>query len=483
MERGFSSSESASSSSSPISKSGTVLAIECIRGTAKADEWSGGLLQTGDIVEEIRVGDTVLRSPFKNGKSSVQKVLHSSFKNQQTSIVVRVRRGRNEFAELQACIVPIEAWGKKHQYVLRAIDDPNYAVRFFDRTEAECLELQASRSSRLHHALSIAQFQDGYESYPWERKMQETLSIPGSSCFLSILFLPKASDRLASGYNDVEDTLARANAWLNASQASGVPIVFTNIQTESLLTKISGETASATVSTSSLSDLPNLASASLYGFEDYHGVDIGVVRSVRLWYTPIAGEYRIEIDINEADTKLGFSISRTEEGFIYIASVVERDEDAPSARSGLCDLYRDAIGASKLLIVSRINNQKVLPWIVSPSGAIRCFDTVSLSQKLSLHRHAKVPILLHVFMWDHVLASLSRGSTRQSRRPAPTLMPLPPQFQLPPHPNVNEVPPSPPELGGDVRVSSNGPELRPEIDTAGEESFRFHNFSLPDSWL
>lgn len=68
--------------------------------------------------------------------------------------------------------------------------------------------------------------------------MQEFLPVPNSSSFLSVLLLPKTSDRTASRYNDLEDTLARANAWLNASQASGVPIVFMNIQTESLLTKV-----------------------------------------------------------------------------------------------------------------------------------------------------------------------------------------------------------------------------------------------------
>ena len=85
--------------------------------------------------------------------------------------------------------------------------------------------------------LSRTRLQDGYVSYRWERRMQELLSVPFSSCFLSILLLPKASDQGASHYNDLEDTLARANAWLNASQASGVPIVFMNVQTESLLTK------------------------------------------------------------------------------------------------------------------------------------------------------------------------------------------------------------------------------------------------------
>lgn len=77
--------------------------------------------------------------------------------------------------------------------------------------------------------------------------------------------------------------------------------------------QISGDTASSTVNASSLSDLSNLATASLYGFEDYHGVDIGVVRAVRLWFAPLGGELPIEIKLMEGDTKLGFAISRTEE--------------------------------------------------------------------------------------------------------------------------------------------------------------------------
>ncbi|GMH11496.1 hypothetical protein Nepgr_013337 [Nepenthes gracilis] len=104
MEPSFSSLESASSSSSALSKSRTVLEIDCTRGTAKSDECTGGLLRIRDKVEVFRVGNVVHRSPFKNGKSSIQEVLHSSLKNQLTSIVGRVRRGREELAELQACI-------------------------------------------------------------------------------------------------------------------------------------------------------------------------------------------------------------------------------------------------------------------------------------------------------------------------------------------------------------------------------------------
>lgn len=172
----------------------------------------------------------------------------------------------------------------------------------------------------------------------------------------------------------------------------------------------------------SLSDVINLANASLYGFEDYHGVDIGVMKAVRLWYTACSGEYAIEINLQEGDVKLGFTVGRTEEGFIYIVSVcgeddggsnstvgydgdggndVDRDieiELLPSSRSGLRQLFREAKRDSKLLVISRISNEKVLPWIVSPTGGIRCFDTVSISKKLSLHRHALRPILLHLLM-------------------------------------------------------------------------------------
>ncbi|KAF2311995.1 hypothetical protein GH714_027701 [Hevea brasiliensis] len=430
-----------------------VLSIECLKGSSKADEWTGDMLQTGDIVEEIRIGSgsssgsgsyQSFKAPFKNGKSGVQKILHGSFKNKETSILVRVRRGRDEFAELQACIVPES--GSKKQYILRSIADPNYTVGFSDRSEADCFELQGSRSSRIASALSRATLQDGYVSYPWMMRMQEVLPVPNSSCFLSILLLPKVSDRVASRYNDLDDTLARANTWLYASQASGVPIVFMNIQTESLLTKISGETASSTVNAGSLSDLSNLAHASLYGFEDYHGVDIGV-------------------------------------GFIYISSVIDSDENVPSTRSGLSSLYKEAMSASRLLVVSRVSNQKVLPWMVSSTGAIRCFDTVSLSQKLSLHRHAKTPILIHVFLWDRALASPSTGSARL-RSVSPPVMSLPPEIQLARHPNENQILPLPlpPEVADEGGVVRDVPEIRLERDTAGEVSFRFHDFSLPNNW-
>ena len=126
---------------------------------------------------------------------------------------------------------------------------------------------------------------------------------------------------------------------------------------------------------------------------------------------------------------------------------------------------------------------KVLPWMVSPSGAIRCFDTVSLSQKLSLHRHARVPIILHVFIWNRYVGIPSASSIR-SRAISPTVLPVPPEILLGQHPNENQVLPLQPETSVESRiVSSDGSESKLERDTAGESSFRFHDFTLSNNWV
>ncbi|KAL7126861.1 hypothetical protein ABFS83_14G214700 [Erythranthe nasuta] len=479
-----------SSSSSPANKGSStavVLSIECLKGTSKSDEWTGDMLQTGDIVEEIRIGNMVIKSPFKNGKTGVNKILHGSYKQKETSVRVRVRRGPDEFAQLQACVVPGDQFLGRKQYVLRAIDDPNYAVGFCDRTESECFNLQASRTIRMVSALESISLEDGYVSYPWDRRMHEMLSVPNSSSFYSILFLPKASDNSASRYNDLEDTLARAHTWINASQESGAPIVFMNIQTESLLTKISGDTASSRVNAGSLSDLSNLANTSLYGFEDYHGVDIGVVRAVRLWFSPLAGEIPIEVKIKDTDTKLGFAISRTQEGFIYISSVIQGNDDVPSSRSGLSNMHEQANRTSRLLVVSRISNQKILPWMVSTTGAIRCYDTVSLSQKLSLHRHTRVPIMMHVFLWDRNTNFANVGSIR-ARAMSTCTHSSPNEIRLANENNDDSgvvLPPSSEDVEGDDDSGGGDvAEIKLERDTAGEFSFRFRDFAVnKNNWL
>ncbi|TKW33814.1 hypothetical protein SEVIR_2G264200v4 [Setaria viridis] len=455
-----------------------VVALECVAGSSKAEEWGGGggVVQEGDVVEAVRVGRgsrgggtataLELEAPFKGGRAGLHKALHAAFKRGDTSVEVRVRGGR----ELQACIVPHHAspggggggGGGRKQYVLRSMHDPNYVLGFVDRLESECLVLQGTRSTRVASALSKAQLQDGYVAYPWEKKMRDTLRMPNSSCYLSMLVLPKALDSNACRYESFDDTLARANAWICSAQASGIPVDYRNVQSEALLTKISGETASATVNSGSLSDLSNVTNATLYGFEDYHGVDIGVVKAARLWYSSI-GELLLEIPLEEGDTRLGFAISRTEEGFIYISSVVDDEEcKGPSSRSGLRDLFNRAKEASKLLVISRVSNEKVLPWMISSSGSVRCFDTISLSQKLSLHRLAVRPIELHLLAWEKPAGPVERIFHSPK-------LPLPSTLLPQPHQNVV--------------TESVEPRVDAEQDYVGDLSFRLDDISFESSWV
>ncbi|CAL9084881.1 unnamed protein product [Musa textilis] len=457
-----------------------VVAIECVAGSSRADEWWGGgegeaaLLHTGDVLEEITFGGSPpVRAPFKCGRATVMKLLHAAFKRGDTSVLVRARRGdRAAQLELHACIVPHPSAGCR-QYVLRSIRDPNYALGLVDRSESECIALQGSRSSRVVCALSNAQLKDGYITFPWEKKARDLLPMPYSSAFLSLIILPRASDPSGVRYSSLEDTLAQANAWLVSSQDAGVPIAFMNIQTEALLTKANNSTSPAPSGSAAATDLSNLANISMCEFEDYHGIDIGVIRAVRLWYTPAAGETALEIKLQERDTKLGFAISRTDEGFIYISSVEDDDSvGVAAARTRLGELYRRATRASKLLVVSRVGNEKVLPWMVSASGSIRCFDTVSVSQKLSLHRHALKPILLHLFTWEPSAAPAAIPRVVEVP-PAPAPPRAPAEEKAPAPTSPSFAPPSPVDEVLDDLVYDISFGGRLGKDAIGDVSLRF----------
>lgn len=60
--------------------------------------------------------------------------------------------------------------------------------------------------------------------YPWEQNMMSFLPVYGSAIVFSILLKPPAQSPKAPDVARVEQTSARAIAWLSAAQASGVPI-------------------------------------------------------------------------------------------------------------------------------------------------------------------------------------------------------------------------------------------------------------------
>lgn len=169
------------------SSSSAVVAIECLTGSSKAEEWNGEMPQTGDVVEELRMGGggggsggsggdphgpppSILRAPFKNGRAGLQRLLHSAFKRKDTSVLVRVRRGIDQFTELHSCIVPCDpppsGAPRRPSYLLRSIKDPNYAVTFADKTEAECMALQGTYVPPKLINLPTPNFADIYDGSP-----------------------------------------------------------------------------------------------------------------------------------------------------------------------------------------------------------------------------------------------------------------------------------------------------------------------------
>lgn len=61
-------------------------------------------------------------------------------------------------------------------------------------------------------------------------------------------------------------------------------------------------------------------------------------------------------------------------------------------------------------------------------------------------------------------------------------MPLPPEVRLARQPNENQIQPLPAEVPNDNEIRNNR-ERKLERDTAGEVSFRFHDFALKNNWV
>jgi hypothetical protein len=129
---------------SVVAVAAVVVAVECVAGNSKAEEWGGfgGVAQEGTRwrphgsgwARERGAGGGTCWRPYGPGCT---RLCTPAFRRRDTSVEVRVRGGK----DLQACVLPHPAGGRK-QYVLRSLHDPNYVLGFGDRLESDCLALQ-----------------------------------------------------------------------------------------------------------------------------------------------------------------------------------------------------------------------------------------------------------------------------------------------------------------------------------------------------
>jgi hypothetical protein len=104
--------------------------------------------------------------------------------------------------------------------------------------EATRLPEEYSKKDELLLRMNSMRLKESYVAYPWEQKLQTHLPVSGSATVFSLMVMPVALSPKARDYAGVEDTSARAVAWLSAAQESGVPISFVNIQTEPLFLQV-----------------------------------------------------------------------------------------------------------------------------------------------------------------------------------------------------------------------------------------------------
>lgn len=281
----------------------------------------------------------------------------------------------------RALIVPLK---KKHKYVLQDFDDPSHIFTFDDYTLESCSNMQDQGLKQAQEQLSKMRVGAMDVPYPWEKKMQ---SVNGFSMVYSMLVVPHAyADISMSQSSKVDNTVLQAITWLHVSKASGVPLIFRNVQTEPLITAASEQSSNV--------NLSSIVSSGTYSLEQSHGIPdrLVIVRAVRMWFAFHAAEVEVELEARQGENLLGVTIGRTIEGFCYVTEVVP---NTAAFRVGLKERLDAAKALGMKLVVTKVGNERVLPWLIS-NGTIRCYDINSISSKLSAHRRAGKPACLHL---------------------------------------------------------------------------------------
>ena len=68
----------------------------------------------------------------------------------------------------------------------------------------------------------------------------------------------------------------------------------------------------------------------------------------------------------------------------------------------------------KLLVITKVEEEKILPSVVSTFGCVRCYDTMSISQKLVMHWHLgqsiQIFVLAHGYHMDkpHLVVNVTK---------------------------------------------------------------------------
>ncbi|GLT75963.1 hypothetical protein SLA2020_476520 [Shorea laevis] len=127
--------------------------------------------------------------------------------------------------------------------------------------------------------------------YDWKMKVGAYLPDGGTTVISSIFFMPLQGERY------IEATMTRSMAWFSAAIASGVPLIFVNIQTEQIVT----------------SEKINSSGKEKTRGKQQNQISVELVRSIRLWFLPGSAEVSLEMTSEPGETWFGMDIKRTDE--------------------------------------------------------------------------------------------------------------------------------------------------------------------------
>ncbi|XVE97741.1 hypothetical protein REPUB_Repub03eG0044700 [Reevesia pubescens] len=199
--------------------------------------------------------------------------------------------------------------------------------------------------------------------YDWKRKVGTSLPDQGSTVVSSILFLP------FHGECYIDATVSRCMAWFTTAVASGVPLVFVNIQTEQIVT----------------SEKNNLHGKEISrGKQQSPTTTVELMQGIRLWFLPGVDEVLIEMI--------------PEPGFICVYSVTK---GSAADRAGLHQLLEEANAQKHLLVISRLEGKSLMPSTVSSSGLIHCCDHNEIRDTLTSAIDGMDIIQLHIMAWPN----------------------------------------------------------------------------------
>ncbi|MCO5548183.1 hypothetical protein L7F22_001641 [Adiantum nelumboides] len=336
-------------------------------------------LLTGDIVKKVSVQGAGSFSHI-----SGKEFLFNSLKRYSDRDLINIEVQRRDIIiRRRAKLLNV------NKKILQDLIDHSHHFTFEDYSLQECKSFQEEQHARMKvegERLKCSSLQVSVHQ-PQIDTCYSMVVVPQRSSMQDETVLQRSTNLMR--FNNMQDeTVLQAMSWIKASQISGVPLTFLSIQIEPFVLELEQRSAN--------NDLSSIVSTSTYGLQQsYRPARLDVVRAIRIWFKfDQFSEFKVTLQPREGDNRLGLEIKRTEEGFCHVTKVIEH---TAADRANLNSYLGNARALGKLLLVTRVGNEKVLPWFIS-DGEVSCFNVDSICAKLAGYRDARLPAFIHILV-------------------------------------------------------------------------------------